>query len=182
MAVVIGLAVGMHAVFAFFTDLATRKIPNGWNAAVAIGGVAVHGVMGGWRGAAMSISGLVVLFLLTAALQLAGAIGGGDVKWFAALGSWTGALFALRTLLYTILVAGLFALVYLLLRGTVKPVLLRWFTAGWLAAAGKSLSWFKLAGSRADAKEMPLMIAVLPAVLLASWLEKGGGVYWLIGF
>lgn len=182
MAVVIGLAVGIHTVFAFFTDLFTRKIPNGWNVIAAAGGVAVHAAVDGWRGAALSVAGLSVLFALTAVLQLTGAIGGGDVKWFAALGSWTGAMFALQTLLYTILVAGLFALLYLISRGTLKPVLMRWFAAGWLAAAGKSLSWFRFAKSRADRKEMPLMIAALPAVALAWWLEKGEGTLWLIRF
>jgi len=177
----VGAAVVAHTAFALTTDLAMRRIPNPWNAAVALAGMAAHAAAGGWKGLAASVAGCAILFAVTFALQLAGAIGGGDVKWFAALGSWTGAPFALQTLLYSILVAGLMALLHFLLKGACRPLLYRWLTAGWLALAGRSPSPVRQAAALADRKDMPMMIAVLPAVLLAAWHWEGsGGLRWTV--
>lgn len=179
---VVHIAVLIHTLAALATDLAVRRIPNPWNAAAAAAGLALHGAADGWQGLSFSAAGCAVLFLATVPLQLCGAIGGGDVKWFAALGSWTGAVFALQTLLYAILAAGVMASGYFLLNGSLMRVLQRWLVAGWLAAAGRSPLSIRHARERADRKEMPFMAAVLPAVLLAAWQNEGSAWLWVTGY
>ena len=174
----VGAAVAVHTAFAFATDLASRRIPNLWNIAAASAGMVVHGAAGGWKGWAASAAGCAVLFAVTFALQLAGAIGGGDAKWFAALGSWTGAAFAFHTLLNAVLAAGLMALVHFLWKGTWRNVTRRWTAAAWLALSARSAVPVGAARSLAERKEMPFMIAVLPAVIVTAWQWEGSGRTW----
>jgi prepilin peptidase CpaA len=177
MTIAVCLAVTAHTMFAVVTDVAARRIPNPWNLAAALAGLAVHGAAGGWNGLAASLAGGFVLLVATVPLQLAGAVGGGDVKWFAALGTWTGAGFALQTLLYAILMAGLLALIHFLAAGTLRVIFARWWVAGWLAAAGRSPAMLLQAKRGSERKEMPMMVAVLPAIGLAAWqsIREGGG-------
>jgi prepilin peptidase CpaA len=177
MTIAICLAAAAHTMFALVTDVVARRIPNLWNLAAALAGLAVHGAAGGWKGLAASLTGGFVLLVATVPLQFAGAVGGGDVKWFAALGIWTGAGFALQTLLYAILAAGLLAFIHFLAAGTLRTILERWWVAGWLAAAGRSPVMLLQAKRGSERKEMPMMVAVLPAIGLAAWQwwREGGG-------
>lgn len=179
LSITVGTAVAVHAAVALVADVRTRRIPNAWNLPVAAAGMAVHAAFGGWRGLAFSAIGFLLLFGCTLLLQLIHAIGGGDVKWFAALGSWTGVLFAFQSLVYTLLVAGLIAFGYFTLKGMVMPVLKRWMVAGWLAWTGKTRLWLQTAVQTADRKEMPLMVAAVPAVAMAALWHEGGGWNWL---
>ena len=72
------------------TDLRTRQIPNWIPAAALVGGVAIHGWLGGWRGAVMSLLAAACGFLAFLIFYLLGGMGGGDVKLTAGFGAVLG--------------------------------------------------------------------------------------------
>jgi prepilin peptidase CpaA len=95
---------------AIYTDLRWSRIPN-WLTFSAMGiGIVVQAWIGGLHGALYSIAGLGVgtgLFVLPYACR---AIGAGDVKLMAAIGSILGSSGALSVALLSVLVGGLYAL------------------------------------------------------------------------
>ncbi|MDF0675606.1 MAG: A24 family peptidase [Nitrospira sp.] len=95
---------------AIYTDLRWARIPN-WLTFSAMGfGILVQAWMGGLHSALISLAGLGVgmgLFLLPYACR---AIGAGDVKLMAAVGSMLGPFGALSVAALSVLVGGLYAL------------------------------------------------------------------------
>ncbi|MCS6803550.1 MAG: A24 family peptidase [Acidobacteriota bacterium] len=83
------------AVIAGYTDLRTRRIPNWLTGAVALFGLSHHFVKSGGHGLWISLGGVALgagLILLPMLIPYAkGGIGGGDVKFIAAVGSIVGA-------------------------------------------------------------------------------------------
>ncbi len=96
-------------VTAIYTDLRWSRIPN-WLTFSAMGiGIVVHVWIGGLQGASTSLAGLVVglgLFLLPFVCR---AIGAGDVKLMAAIGSMLGPFGAISIAALSVLVGGLYA-------------------------------------------------------------------------
>jgi len=114
---------------AFVSDIRTMRIPNRLNVAALAAGLMFHTLAGAWSGWLDAASGpwLGVLqaagrgfleacagagagFALLLLPYLLGAVGGGDVKLFAALGSWIGARETLDCAVYAILAAGAYGL------------------------------------------------------------------------
>ena len=97
-------------VTAIYTDLRWFRIPN-WLTFPAMGlGILVQAWIGGSHGALFSLAGLGVgmgLFLLPYACK---AIGAGDVKLMAAIGSIVGPAGALSVAILSVLAGGLYAL------------------------------------------------------------------------
>lgn len=97
-------------VIAIYTDLRWCRIPN-WLTFSAMGtGLVFHAWIGGLHGALSSLAGLGVgmgLFLLPYCFK---AIGAGDVKLMAAIGSIIGATGVLSVALLSVLMGGLYAL------------------------------------------------------------------------
>jgi prepilin peptidase CpaA len=97
-------------VSAIYTDLRWFRIPN-WLTFAAMGlGILVQAWIGGFHGALFSLAGLGVgmgLFLLPYAGK---AIGAGDVKLMAAIGSIVGPAGALSVAILSVLAGGLYAL------------------------------------------------------------------------
>jgi prepilin peptidase CpaA len=104
-------------------DLATRRIPNGLTVALAALGItlASAGVSG------VSLGGATIGFALGLLLMLPGhalgATGAGDVKLFAALGTWLGPAGILLAFVYTALAGGVLALAVAGWRGQLGPTL-----------------------------------------------------------
>ncbi len=105
------------AVLVIYHDVRYRRIPNPFVIATLISGLTINLVMGGWQGGLSSIGGCMLAFILMFILHVFGAMGAGDVKLFAAIGSVIGAQLVLPTFVVVVLTGGLLALVTTLRSG-----------------------------------------------------------------
>ncbi len=110
---------------AVYTDIRWKKIYNKLTFPAAAAGLLLNGLQSGWMGVCFSAKGFAVAFgvMLTLALLTGGGIGGGDIKLMAAVGALRGSPFVFWAMLYTAVVGGLIAVVYLLFKGLLKHTL-----------------------------------------------------------
>jgi prepilin peptidase CpaA len=167
----IGIAV--HTLYSFYTDIRTRRIPNVWNLCIALAGILFHLVSGGLNGLLFALAGLGLLLIVSLVLQLCGAIGGGDVKWFAALGAWAGISFSMQTFICTMLIAGAIGAGVFLYQGVLFQQIRQWLHAITCALLMKDAAHVRVSRQRAI-QEIPLMIAVVPAITVVYWTTLGG--------
>jgi prepilin peptidase CpaA len=99
------------AVLIIYHDVRYRRIPNAFVLATLISGLTLNIVSGGLNGGLNSIGGCVLAFILMFMLHVFGAMGAGDVKLFAAIGSVIGAQLVLPTFVVVVLTGGVLALV-----------------------------------------------------------------------
>lgn len=112
------------------TDSRTGRIPNGLTMPAAALGIGMHLVMGGLAAAAASVVGVLVAAVVPAILYRVSqgrAIGGGDVKLFAALGAWLGPSLSIEIEFGAFVLLAAFALIRLTFRGALLRVLLNSF-------------------------------------------------------
>ena len=105
------------AVLIIYHDVRYRRIPNAFVLATLISGLSINLALGGWRGGLNSIGGCVLAFILMFILHVFGAMGAGDVKLFAAIGSVIGAQLVLPTFVIVVITGGLLALANILRSG-----------------------------------------------------------------
>ena len=105
------------AVLIIYHDVRYRRIPNPFVLATLISGLTLNFAMGGWHGLVNSAGGCVMAFILMFGLHVFGAMGAGDVKLFAAIGSVIGAPLVLPTFVVVVLTGGLLALISTLRSG-----------------------------------------------------------------
>lgn len=105
------------AVLIIYHDVRYRRIPNVFVLATLISGLALNLIVGGLQGGLYSIGGCVLAFILMFMLHVFGAMGAGDVKLFAAIGSVLGAQLVLPTFVVVVLTGGVLALVSVLRSG-----------------------------------------------------------------
>jgi prepilin peptidase CpaA len=98
------------AVLIIYHDVRYRRIPNPFVLATLIGGLTLNFAVGGLNGALYSAGGCVLAFILMFILHVFGAMGAGDVKLFAAVGSVIGAQLVFPTFLVVVLTGGLLAM------------------------------------------------------------------------
>ena len=98
------------AVIITYFDCRFRLIPNAFDLATLISGLAINTITNGWTGLLMSLGGCALAFVLMFVLHIFGAMGAGDVKRFAAIGSVIGAPLVLPTVLVVVLTGGLLAI------------------------------------------------------------------------
>src|SRR3569832_1671065 len=113
------------AVLIIYYDVRYRRIPNAFVLATLISGLTMNLVLGGLQGGLYSVGGCVLAFILMFILHVFGAMGAGDVKLFAAIGSVLGAQLVLPTFVVVILTGGLLAVVVMLRSGVVRTTLHR---------------------------------------------------------
>lgn len=104
------------SVAAAYTDLRWRKVPNVLTGAAVLAGLVGWTVVRGWDGLVLSAMGLatgLALFLLP---WLLGWVGGGDVKFLAAIGALAGAPFVVRATILGTILGGVMALAVLVWR------------------------------------------------------------------
>src|SRR5215217_9685090 len=75
------------AALVIYHDVRYRRIPNPFVLATLISGLTMNFALGGLQGGLSSIGGCVLAFTLMFMLHVFGAMGTGDVKLFAAIGS-----------------------------------------------------------------------------------------------
>ena len=99
------------AVLIIYHDVRYRRIPNPFVLATLISGLTLNFALGGWQGGLNSIGGCVLAFIFMFLLHVFGAMGAGDVKLFAAIGSVIGAHLVLPTFVVVVLIGGVLALI-----------------------------------------------------------------------
>jgi prepilin peptidase CpaA len=113
------------AVIITYYDVRYRRIPNAFVVATLLSGLIINTIYGGWQGTLGSLAGCAIAFMLMFMLHIFGAMGAGDVKLFAAVGSLTGAHLVLPTFLVVILTGGALALLLTLRSGAVRTTMQR---------------------------------------------------------
>jgi len=116
-AIVVELFLVPLAVLIIYYDVRYRRIPNAFVLATLISGLTLNFIMGGLQGGLYSVGGCVLAFILMFMLHVFGAMGAGDVKLFAAVGSVLGAQLVLPTFVVVVLTGGVLALVSVLRSG-----------------------------------------------------------------
>jgi prepilin peptidase CpaA len=106
-----------------YYDVRYRRIPNPFVLATLVVGIFTNAIMGGISGALASLGGCALAFFLMFMLHVFGAMGAGDVKLFAAIGSVVGASLVLPTFFVVVLTGGLLAFVSMLRAGAVRSTL-----------------------------------------------------------
>lgn len=113
------------AVVISYKDIRYRRIPNIYVLATLVSGLFLNTFLGGLDGLLVSLGGCALAFILMFALHIFGAMGAGDVKLFAAVGSIIGMPLVLPTFA-VILATGLVLAIYSMLRaGIARATLLR---------------------------------------------------------
>ena len=113
------------AVIIIYNDVRYRRIPNPYVLATLISGLTLNLALGGLQGGLNSIGGCVLAFILMFILHVFGAMGAGDVKLFAAIGSVIGAQLVLPTFVVVILTGGLLGLITTLRSGVFRTTMFR---------------------------------------------------------
>jgi prepilin peptidase CpaA len=157
------------------TDLRTRRIPNGLNAAILLGGL-MYGfiVLGGLTGVFRSLAGAALGFTIWIAFYALGVMGAGDVKFFAAAGAWLGPAATWRAALVAALAGGVLALFFLLrdkrLGGAIRDLA--------LAAAARNVQVAGVGGETEPSRRrhLPYGVALAIGALALAWfpLQQGG--------
>ena len=150
------------------TDLKSRRIPNELVAAILGTGLlfALYSPSA-VTALGMSVAGTAVGFAIWIPFYLAGAIGAGDVKFFAAAGSWLGPGATWRAALVAAVVGGILAIAFLLLEKRLGSVLRR------LAMAASSGSVAGLSERTVDTstkhRALPYGVALAIGALVMAW-------------
>lgn len=160
------------AVAAAAIDVEQRRIPNSLTYPGIILGVLLRGLLLGWEGAASALAGCVLaggIFLL---FYVVHAMGAGDVKLVAALGSLLGPPDAVVMLLATAICGGMLALVYALYRKRIRATFANVATALQFHAASGLRAHPDLNLENPVALRMPYGLAIAAGTLyvfLTTW-------------
>ena len=114
------------SILAAVMDRCTGRIPNWLTLPAAVFGVVLHAILGGRGPSGVSLLGLVLTVAVPAILygiSHGRAIGGGDVKLFAALGALLGPIMGLETEFGAFVLLAIAALIQLAFRGRLHRVL-----------------------------------------------------------
>ena len=99
------------AVLITYYDVRYRRIPNVFVLATLVSGLLINGILNGFAGLGASVGGCLIAFGMMFALHLFGAMGAGDVKLFAAIGSVVGYQLVLPTFVVVVLTGGVLAVI-----------------------------------------------------------------------
>ena len=99
------------AVLITYYDVRYRRIPNAFVLATLVSGLLINGILNGLGGLGASVGGCLVAFAMMFALHLFGAMGAGDVKLFAAIGSVVGIGLVVPTFVIVVLTGGVLAVI-----------------------------------------------------------------------
>jgi prepilin peptidase CpaA len=118
------LLLPLTAVITYF-DVRYRRIPNVFVLATLVSGILINLVASGLSGLWASAGGCLLAFGMMFVLHLFGAMGAGDVKLFAAVGSVVGTQLVPPTFVVVLLTGGVLAVYTILRNGTLLATLAR---------------------------------------------------------
>ena len=107
-----------------YTDTRYRRIPNKLVLVTLVLGLTVNTIFGGFQGLLASLGGFALAFVVMLLFHAFGAMGAGDVKLFAAVGSVVGLSHVLPALLVVVLTGALLAVCKMIYSGTFKTTML----------------------------------------------------------
>ena len=154
------------------TDLRRGKVYNWLTYPAALGGLALSFVIAP-PSPIQSIAGLGVALLLFGTLRKVGRMGAGDVKLMAAIGALQGPAFVLYAGFYTVVVAGIAAVLLLAANRRLVPTL-RWAASLAVSSVVPGVASKRLAGGQTD---MPLAPSIFVAVVYCAYLEAVRGPF-----
>src|SRR6185369_184380 len=111
------------AVSVIYYDVRYRRIPNKLVLAALVAGLAINISFGGTHGAVSSVGGFAVAFVPMFLMHIFGAMGAGDVKLFAAIGSVVGLALVPLTFVVVVMLGAVLALYSMIRSGTVFSTL-----------------------------------------------------------
>ena len=162
-----GVAFSLLLLTGCVTDLRTRKIPNELVLAILVAGwVFALTSADPLRAIAQSLTGTAVGFAIWIGFYVVGAIGAGDVKFFAAAGGWLGPALTWRAALVAAVFGGAMALLMLLKQKRLRAVTQR---LG-LAVSARAMN---LVSDGTDSSkqhpQLPYGVALAVGTLVAAW-------------
>jgi len=119
----IQLILAVTVLIAAGTDIRKREIPNWLTLGAILAGLIAHPVLNGWAGFRFSATGLLVAALIFLPLFAVRFLGGGDVKLMGAIGTLGGYQNLLVIFLLDALLAGVAAVVLIVVRRRVGQTL-----------------------------------------------------------
>ena len=119
------IAILLMTAIAATTDVRSGLIPNWLTLPALVAAPAVHALLGGAGAAQASLLGIALCGLAPYLLFRAGALGGGDVKLFAAIGAIAGPSLGLEAQILGLVAAAVYVLARLAWCGTLGAVLHR---------------------------------------------------------
>jgi prepilin peptidase CpaA len=146
---------------ACWTDLRRMRIPNGLTIPFAAGGLLYHGLGFGTRGLSEAVMGAAAGAIPLLLLYALKGMGGGDVKWFGAFGTWASAALTLQLMVLSIFYAGAIALLLLSFRWPIVSrlaVRVRW-------------PWGEHPSQAEKGAKFPFMLAVAPGFATLCWMN-----------
>src|SRR3954463_1495748 len=120
----LALLLPLTGIITYF-DVRYRRIPNVFVLATLISGLSINFAAGGLSGLWASAGGCLLAFGMMFILHVFGAMGAGDVKLFAAVGSVVGTALVPSTFVVVLLTGGVLAVYTIFRNGTVTSTLLR---------------------------------------------------------
>ncbi len=153
-------------------DWNSRRIPNLLTFPLALAGLVLNGIVGGWMGLGGSLVGLVLGLLIFLLFMALGAMGAGDVKLMAALGALLGVVHVFWIGLFTAAMGGVLVVLYSLGHRSLPRLFNR--TGALLKTAvltGRLPKADELEAKRED--YMPYALAIALGVV-AQFLYRGG--------
>ncbi len=161
---------------ACWSDYRHRRVPNWLTGSLAIGGLAVGTMSGGWNGLSHAMLGLLTGLALLLGPWLIRAMGAGDVKYMAALGAWLGPATTLWAVVAGGLLGGLMASATILMRRQWSATAANVGTVMWkLTSARRALSDFGSVASLSGVNGvMPYAIPLSVGTFCVCWFQQMG--------
>ena len=150
---------------AFITDIKSMRIPNWITVSGLLAGLLAQALMNGWDGLLKAGVGAAAGFTVLLFMHLIGAVGAGDVKLFAGIGAWTGMLFTLQVVMYSVLFGALIGWLIVLKRRETGRRTRKIFNtiSGFILLK----SSFLLRNKDSELLRFPFMLAVVPGTICA---------------
>ena len=155
-------------------DARTRKLPNAWTLGGLAAGIAVQAGWNGLAGVRNALGGAAVCALFLLIPYLVRAAGAGDLKLFAACGSFTGLSGAVTLLLAVSLAGFVLAVALLVARRAGLPRLKHAFRSVFDWRYDRKAGAAALPPVESESGRVPFGIALAAGTLIAVALEFGG--------
>jgi len=166
------LVLGTGLFIAVMMDFATHRMPNWLTLSIAVICLALQFWFGEWSGLLLAAAGLMVGLICFLPSHLFGAMGAGDVKLMAAVGTALGPWPVFVSALLTILAGGAIALMYISIRGGLGALLRRYRSMAELLVR-RQPHYLPPVDGEAAALRFPYALAIASGTTMSVWCMSG---------